>query len=112
MLLLLPVIETEEPPSASLQIDGVVLAVLVELCAPDLVHRLMLGRPEADPRSEPHVEIAHALQRVQHALAVGGDHLVVRVGGEEHVKRHPERSGVLGADEGCDVSERPGFTHG
>ena len=39
--------------SGLLQINGLVAAVLVELCAPYLVQALMLGWTEADGRSQP-----------------------------------------------------------
>jgi len=48
-----------------------VLRVLVQLRAPDLVQRLVLGEPEAHPRSQSEVEIVHAFQRVHQR--VGGD---------------------------------------
>jgi len=55
----LHVFERRATVSRLLQIDGLVATVLVELGAPDLVRALMLGWPEADGRSQSHVEITH-----------------------------------------------------
>jgi len=41
-----------------LQIDGLVMPGLVELCTPHLVHALVIGPAEDHGRAEPNVEVA------------------------------------------------------
>src|SRR5262249_6694531 len=41
-----------------LQVDGLVMPCLVELCTPDPVHPLVIGTGEDHGRAEPNVEIA------------------------------------------------------
>ena len=45
-----------------LQIDGLVMPSLVELCAPHLVHALVVGPAEDYGRAEPNVEVAQIFQ--------------------------------------------------
>ena len=41
-----------------LQVDGLVMPSLVELCTPHLVHALVVGPAEDYGRAEPNVEVA------------------------------------------------------
>jgi hypothetical protein len=50
------------PSVLLLQIDGLVMRSLVELCAPHLVHALVVGPAEDHGRAEPNVEIAQIFQ--------------------------------------------------
>ena len=43
--------------SKLLQVDGLIMAGLVELCTPHLVYALMLGSAEGHGRPEPNVEV-------------------------------------------------------
>jgi hypothetical protein len=52
------------PPPPLLQVDGLIMPSLVELCAPHLVHALVIGATERDGRSKPNVEIAKIFERV------------------------------------------------
>ena len=45
-----------------LQIDGLVMAGLVELCTPHLVHALVIVLAEDHGRAEPNVEVAQIFQ--------------------------------------------------
>jgi hypothetical protein len=54
-----------------LQVDRLVVSLRIELRAPHLVRALMVRRPEADERSEPHVEVADAFQAIDQLLSVG-----------------------------------------
>ena len=45
-----------------LQIDGLVMPGLVELCTPHLVHALVIGPAEDHGRTEPNVEVAQIFQ--------------------------------------------------
>src|SRR5436190_10307926 len=48
----------------SLQIDRMVVAMLIEFGAPDLVQRLMLAGAEIHHRPQPQIDIVHALERL------------------------------------------------
>src|SRR6516165_2167789 len=48
--------------SALLQVDGLVMPGLVELCTPHLVHTLVVGPAEDHGRAEPNVEVAQIFQ--------------------------------------------------
>src|SRR5690348_11398898 len=57
-------------PEASVEIDDLIMADVVELRAPNLVRALVLHRPERDWRPGAEVEIANRLQRVHQPLVV------------------------------------------
>jgi len=48
--------------SPLLQVDGLIMPRLVELCAPHLVHALVVGAAEGHGRAEPNVEIVQIFQ--------------------------------------------------
>src|SRR6266566_2067912 len=53
-----------------LQVDGLIMPRLVELCTPHLVHTLVLGTTERDGRSKPNVEIAEIFESSYQFLGV------------------------------------------
>jgi hypothetical protein len=55
-------VERLTPSVLLLQIDGLVMPSLVELCAPHLVHSLVVGPAEDHGRAEPNVEVAQIFQ--------------------------------------------------
>ena len=48
--------------SLLLQVDGLIVPCLVELCTPHLVHALVVGPAEDHGRAEPNVEVAEIFQ--------------------------------------------------
>ena len=48
--------------SLLLQVDGLIVSGLVELCTPHLVHALVVGPAEDHGRAEPNVEVAEIFQ--------------------------------------------------
>jgi hypothetical protein len=50
------------PRPLLLQVDGLIMPGLVELCAPHLVHALVIGATERHGRPEPNVEIAEIFE--------------------------------------------------
>ena len=48
--------------SPLLQVDGLIMPRLVELCAPHLVHALVVGAAEGHGRAKPNVEIVQIFQ--------------------------------------------------
>src|SRR6266567_8204234 len=53
-----------------LEFDGLVLAILIQRCSPDLVRRLMFGAAETERCSKTQIQIAHALQRIDQLFGV------------------------------------------
>jgi hypothetical protein len=49
-------------PSLLLQVDGLIVSGLVELCTPHLVHALVVGPAEDHGRAEPNVEVDEIFQ--------------------------------------------------
>jgi hypothetical protein len=49
-------------PVPLLQIDGLVMPRLVELCTPHFVHALVIGPAEDHGRAEPNVEVVQVFQ--------------------------------------------------
>jgi hypothetical protein len=48
--------------SPLVQVDGLIVSGLVELCTPHLVHALVVGPAEDHGRAEPNVEVAEIFQ--------------------------------------------------
>ena len=55
-------VERLTPSVLLLQIDGLVMSSLVELCAPHLVHALVVGPAEDHGRAESNVEVTQIFQ--------------------------------------------------
>jgi hypothetical protein len=53
-----------------LQVDGLIMPGLVELCSPDLVHTLVIGTTKRHGRSKPNVEIAEIFESAYQFLGV------------------------------------------
>jgi hypothetical protein len=64
------IINVRCPPPPLLQVDGLIMPGLVELCAPHLVHALVIGAIERHGRPEPNVEIAEIFESAYQFLGV------------------------------------------
>ena len=56
--------------SLLLQVDGLIMPGLVELCAPHFVHALVIGATERHGRSKPNVEIAEIFESAYQFLGI------------------------------------------
>jgi hypothetical protein len=56
--------------SPLLQVDGLIMPGLVELCAPHLVHALVVGAAESHGRPESDVEVADAFEGSDESFGV------------------------------------------
>ena len=57
-------------PPPLLQVDGLIMPSLIELCAPHLVHALVIGATERHGRSKPNVEIAKIFESAYKFLGI------------------------------------------
>jgi hypothetical protein len=59
-----------EAAATLLKIDGLIMPSLIELCAPHLVHALVVGATERHGRSKPNVEIAKIFESAYKFLGI------------------------------------------